>query len=257
MTTTYVRPVPVTVVERDTRTTKRMKGAGCLRGLSILEILLGLLIVALEAACVGMYYFYEASAVGIWVGIFAIIAGIVGLVAGRAWDSDSARRCCLAADIIFAILLALKAFALFAASAAFLAVSVGCYYEIRNQQNVFAGMNTAFGLNGQTQNSCNNYFWFLTQKNSAYGNSYSSPIGPYIPPALYGHNLNQTLNNTIGLKATLMILYFLLFVIACISSIVSCVNCCRRSRKERVVLTSNAHVYPNGQSTVVQHQHKV
>lgn len=223
-----------------------------------MEILLGLLIIALEAACVGMYYFYEASAVGIWVGIFAIIAGIVGLVAGRAWDSDSARRCCLAADIIFAILLALKAFALFSASAAFLAVSVGCHYELRNQQNAFSPINSAFGFQNANGNSCNNFFYYLTQRNmNGYGSGYGSSSPVYAPAPVYGYNVNQTLNNTIGLKATLMCLYFLLFVIAAISSIVSCVNCCRRSRKERVVLTSNAHIYPNGQSTVVQHQHKV
>jgi len=219
--------VPVTVVEP----ARGAKAAGCINACATLQILLGLGIIALEAACVGLYYFLEESAVGIWVGIFAVIVGIVGLIAGRRTRSSESglRRCCFFTELVLAVILAIKAFAFFCASAALLATAVQYYYDLRNGGGYGGGYGGAFGI-------FNNF--------PSYGGVNSGA----------GYYYSQPLETLIGLKAALMILYVLLFLTAVISAALSCVNCCRRRRhsKQQQVIT----VYPNGQPQVV-HQQKI
>ncbi|OQV17623.1 hypothetical protein BV898_08248 [Hypsibius exemplaris] len=239
--------VPVTVHPgvRYTETSSDVKARGCLSTCAGLQIVLGLIIIALEAACVGLYMYIEESAVGIWVGIFALIVGIFGLIAGGMGKSTGARRCIFLTELFLTLLLAAKAFAFFVASAAILATAAQYYSQYYG--------NTGYGGYGGVGNFGSFGSFFPGNYPGFYGSG--SSYGGY--GGYGGNNVftspQQQLQTLIGLKAALMILYLLLFLTAVIASALSCVNCCRgRSHKKKQMVMT---VYPNGQSTVVQ-QHK-
>lgn len=132
------------------------------------------------------------------------------------------------------LLCAVKAFALFCASAALLAMALTWYYNIRN-----GGLQSQ-GQTGQ-QNSAQNFFA------NPFANIFNN-VNNYPNPALYGTYSVDRVTEMAGLKAAVMTLYFILFITAVISSGFGCWNCCRHRKERQMVMT----VYPNRQQTVGQ-----
>ncbi|XP_055328225.1 uncharacterized protein LOC129581270 [Paramacrobiotus metropolitanus] len=217
--------VPVTVVSESDYSP--VKGHKCLAALGVLEVLLGLCIIALEAACVGLDYFLEKSAVGIYVGCFTFITGLITLAASRSNSTKGMGRCCFLIAVVFSLFCALKAFIMFCASAAMLAIVLTWYYNYRN---------------GGTLN--NTSFNFLPT--NPFFNNWLSP-NYYLSSGRYGNN-PQVWREMIGLEATVMTLYFILFMLAIIATGFSCWNCCAQRKERQMIMT----VYPDRQRVVQQ-----